>query len=157
MSIAIRRLIVAGFLFGWLAVPAQSQETADAPPSHGDAARDNTRETPKLPAEQTTHHVLELPGRTLKFTATSGAIRLSNDNSEPQAEVAFIAYQLEGAERTTRPVSFAFNGGPGMASGWLQTGAIGPWRIVIGGANGVPSGSPQPQPNAETWLDFTDL
>ncbi len=115
------------------------------------------RNRPKLPPEQASHHVLELPGRTLKFTATAGAIRLSNDANEPQADVAFIAYQLEGADRLARPVTFAFNGGPGMASGWLQAGAIGPWRIAIGGANGVPSGSPQPQPNAETWLDFTDL
>ena len=71
--------------------------------------------------------------------------------------MAFVAYQLEGADRRTRPVTFVFNGGPGMASGWLQVGAIGPWRIPIGGAAGVPSASPEPMPNAETWLDFTDL
>jgi carboxypeptidase C (cathepsin A) len=156
MSIALRRLIVACLVPGWLALPAWSQERAD-PPSHAQGVKDTTGELPKLPPEQTIHHVLELPGRTLKFTATAGAIRLSNDAGEPQAELAFIAYQLEGADRSTRPVTFVFNGGPGMASGWLQTGAIGPWRIAIGGANGVPSGSPQPQPNAETWLDFTDL
>jgi carboxypeptidase C (cathepsin A) len=157
MSFAIRRLIAASLVLGWLSMPAHSQEDADTPPPHPEAARDTAKEPPKLPPEQTTHHVLELPGRTLKFTATAGAIRLSNDANEPQADLAFIAYQLEGADRLTRPVTFAFNGGPGMASGWLQAGAIGPWRIAISGANGVPSGSPQPQPNAETWLDFTDL
>jgi carboxypeptidase C (cathepsin A) len=157
MSFAIRGLIAASLVFGWLSMPARSQEIADTPRSHPEPARDTAKEPPKLPPEQTTHHVLELPGRTLKFTATAGAIRLSNDANEPQADVAFVAYQLEGTDRQVRPVSFAFNGGPGMASGWLQAGAIGPWRIPIGGSNGVPSGSPQPQPNAETWLDFTDL
>jgi carboxypeptidase C (cathepsin A) len=44
-----------------------------------------------------------------------------------------------------------------MASGWLQVGAVGPWRIPFGGGAGVPSASPEPLPNAETWLDFTDL
>jgi len=157
MSLTIRRVIIACTALGWLAVAAQGQELADAPPPHAESARDTAKEPPKLPPEQTTQHVLELPGRTLKFTATAGSIRLSNDANEPQADLAFIAYQLEGADRATRPVTIAFNGGPGMASGWLQVGAIGPWRITIGGANGVPSGSPQPQPNADTWLDFTDL
>ena len=155
MTLPIRCLIAASLVLGWLAMPARSQEVADPPP-HAEGARD-TREPPKLPSDQATHHVLELPGRTLKFTATAGSIRLSNDANEPQADVAFIAYQLDEANRSTRPVTFAFNGGPGMASGWLQIGAIGPWRIPIGGANGVPSGSPEPQPNADTWLDFTDL
>ncbi len=44
-----------------------------------------------------------------------------------------------------------------MASGWLQVGAVGPWRISIHGADGVPSASAEPLPNADTWLDFTDL
>jgi len=96
----------------------------------------------KLPADQTTHHNLELSGRTLLIAATAGAIRLSNDKDEPRADVAFIAYQLENADRHTRPVTFVFNGGPGMASGWLQVGAIGPWRIAIGGDAGVPSAPP---------------
>ena len=115
------------------------------------------REPLKLPPDQTTHHVLELPGRSLRLNATAGSIRLSNDEGVAQADVAFIAWQLEGADRHTRPVTFVFNGGPGMASGWLQVGAIGPWRIPIGGDSAVPSASPEPAPNAETWLDFTDL
>ena len=54
-------------------------------------------------------------------------------------------------------MTFVFNGGPGFASGWLHVGAVGPWRIPIGGAATVPSASPEPLPNDETWLDFTDL
>jgi carboxypeptidase C (cathepsin A) len=158
MIFLFRRLVVASACIALtiVSLPARSQENADTSPSHA-AAKDAARELPKLPPEQTTHHVLELSGRTLKFAATAGAIRLGNDANEPQADVAFVAYQIEGADRATRPVTFVFNGGPGMASGWLQTGAFGPWRIPFRGANAVPSGSPQPQPNADTWLDFTDL
>ena len=56
-----------------------------------------------------------------------------------------------------RPVTFLFNGGPGAASAFLQFGAIGPWRLAIDGDAAVASASPDLQPNAETWLDFTDL
>ena len=157
MTFAIRRLISAGFVLSILAVPVLGQPAAETPPHRAEPAKEAAREPAKLPPEQTTHHVLELPGRTLKFAATAGAIRLSDDDNEPVADVAYIAYQLDGADRRSRPVTFVFNGGPGMASGWLQAGAVGPWRIPIGGANGVPSGAPDPQPNADTWLDFTDL
>ena len=34
---------------------------------------------------------------------------------------------------------------------------MGPWRIPLGGDATAPSASPAPLPNAETWLDFTDL
>jgi carboxypeptidase C (cathepsin A) len=111
-----------------------------------------------LPADATTHHTLELPGRTLQFSATAGAIRLADDKDTPRAEVAFIAYRLDGADPHTRPVTFVLNGGPGFASGWLNVGAAGPWRIPL--ANGdttSPSASPAPIANADTWLDFTDL
>jgi carboxypeptidase C (cathepsin A) len=157
MNLVIRWLIAAGVLLGAMISGAQSQDDARGAAHRAAAGGETAREAPKLPPEQTTHHVLELPGRTLKFVATAGAIRLNNDANEAQTDVAYVAYQLEDADRHTRPVTFAFNGGPGMASGWLQVGAVGPWRIPIGGADGVPSASPDPMPNAETWLDFTDL
>ena len=156
MSPALRLLIAASIVVIALpAVPCAQDGTPS--PRHAEAVQDPARQTPGLPPDKSSHHTLEFPGRTLRFTATAGTIRLSNDDGAAQADVAFIAYQAEGEDRRTRPVTFAFNGGPGMASGWLHVCAIGPWRIPIGGAAGVPSASPEPLPNAETWLDFTDL
>ena len=87
----------------------------------------------------------------MRSDLTSGA------KHEPLADVAYVAYQLDGANRDQRPVTFVFNGGPGFASAWLQLGAVGPWRIPLGDRTTSPSATPQPQPNADTWLDFTDL
>ena len=105
----------------------------------------------------TTKQTLALPGRSLAFSATAGSIRLFDDKGEPQADIAYTAYQLDGADPATRPVTFLFNGGPGAASAYLQLGVAGPWRLPINGDAGVSSASPDLQPNAETWLDFTDL
>ena len=80
-----------------------------------------------------------------------------DDKGEPQADIAYTAYQLDGADAPARPVTFFFNGGPGAASAWLQLGTAGPWRLAIGADAAFPSASPELQPNAETWLDFTDL
>ncbi|MEO6839286.1 MAG: peptidase S10 [Bradyrhizobium sp.] len=111
----------------------------------------------RLPPDATTKQTLALPGRTLNFSATVGSIRLFDDKGEPQADIAFTAYQLDGADPATRPVTFLFNGGPGAASAYLQLGIAGPWRLPINGDAGVSSASPDLRPNAETWLDFTDL
>ena len=120
-------------------------------------ASPSAAEQHKLPADSITKHTLSLPGRTLAFTATAGSIRLFDDKGEPQADIAYTAYQLDGADPGRRPVTFFFNGGPGAASAYLQLGAAGPWRLTIDGEAAIPSASPDLQPNAETWLDFSDL
>lgn len=148
----LRCCLLLGAVLGVPAAQAQAPTEAAAPSAHQAAP------VPKpLPADVTTHHTLELPGRTLRFSATAGAIRLSDDKGAPRADIAFIAYQLEDADPRTRKVTFVLDGGPGSASGWLQVGAVGPWRIPLGGEATAPSASPAPIPNAETWLDFTDL
>src|SRR5690348_13678215 len=111
----------------------------------------------KLPPDSTTKQTLDLPGRSLAFTATAGSIRLFDDKGEPQADIAYTSYQLDGTDRATRPVTFVFNGGPGSASAWLQLGNNGPWRLPINADAITPSAEPELKPNAETWLDFTDL
>jgi carboxypeptidase C (cathepsin A) len=111
----------------------------------------------RLPPVSTTKQTLVLPGRTLALTATAGSIRLFDDKGEPQADIAYTAYRLDGVDPVSRPVTFLFNGGPGAASAFLQFGAAGPWRLAIDGDAAVASASPDLQPNAETWLDFTDL
>ncbi|WP_375142280.1 hypothetical protein [Bradyrhizobium sp. CCGB12] len=111
----------------------------------------------RLPPDSTTRRTLELPGRTLAFAAIAGSIRLFSDTGEPQADIAYTAYQLDGSDRVTRPVTFFFNGRPGASSAWLQLGNAGPWRLPINADEVTPSTSPDVKPNAETWLDFTDL
>jgi len=132
-------------------VAAQAPPAAPAPPAaSGEAAR-------HLPADSTTRHSLDLPGRALHFTATAGSLRLTDAQGTPQAEIAYIDYRLDVPEPRRRAVTFALNGGPGAASAWLQLGAMGPWRLPMSGEAGLPSAPPDLLPNAETWLDFTDL
>jgi carboxypeptidase C (cathepsin A) len=164
-----------------LAMPAlAAAQTQDAPPpqqqgggptgqrgggpgGRGNAAAPGSPASPaaaeahRLPPDSTTKQTVALPGRTLAFSATAGSIRLFDDKGEPEAEIAYTAYQLDGADVTSRPVTFFFNGGPGASSAYLQLGNAGPWRLPIGGDGAIPSAPPELAPNAETWLDFTDL
>jgi carboxypeptidase C (cathepsin A) len=139
------------------AAPSASQKGPAGGARTGSASAPTASEAHKLPADSTTKQTLALPGRTLEFTATAGSIHLSDDKGEPQADIAYTAYQIDNADHATRAVTFLFNGGPGAASAWLQLGNNGPWRIDINADQVTSSASPDLKPNAETWLDFTDL
>jgi carboxypeptidase C (cathepsin A) len=152
-----RILAVGGLAWAGSGIVAGSKAQRSAAPVSGTPAEQTSGEDRRLPAASTTHHSMELPGRTLHFAATAGALLLNGDKNAPRAELAFIAFQLDGVDPTHRPITFAFNGGPGFASGWLNVGAVGPWRISLSGDAIAPSADPEPMPNAETWLDFTDL
>ena len=73
-----------------------------------------------------------------------------------ESEIAYVAYTKDSVDPATRPVAFVLNGGPGASSAYLNLLAIGPWRAPLGGSRYSASLSTL-QPNAETWLDFSDL
>ena len=157
-------LAAALFAFSAAASAAHSDEAAPQTPPQQNAAgaerAPSGASTPPhpLPAPVTTSHEVDLPGRSLHFHAIAGAIPLSDAQSgEPQADVAYVAFLLDGADPATRPISFVVNGGPGAASAWLNLGAMGPWRLNFGSPPYSPSAPAIPIDNSETWLDFTDL
>ena len=134
--------------------PNRPEPRAGRPPERGQAERGDQR---RLPPDSVTQHGLDLPGRTLRFTATAGSLPLVDPQGNVQAEIGYVAYTLNGAEPGSRPVTFAVNGGPGAASAYLHLGVLGPWRLPLDGPSISPSATPAAVPNAETWLDFTDL
>ena len=77
---------------------------------------------------------------------------------KPKAQVFFVAYVAEDVgDPAARPLTFAFNGGPGSSSIWLHLGGIGPRRAQLSDA-----GEALPPPsklvdNESTWLPKTDL
>jgi len=139
------------------AAAGRSESAAPTAPGAGGPVQNfpSVGEQHRLPPDSTTKQTVTLPDRTLNFSATADSIRVFSQKGEPEADIAYTAYQLDGGDPTTRPVTFFFNGGPGASSAWLQLGAAGPWRIAFG-SNGVPP-SAELKANAETWLDFSDL
>ncbi|MGO9134240.1 MAG: S10 family peptidase [Methylovirgula sp.] len=156
-------LLMLSACMAYAAVPGFAKDAPDAAskaPPGTEQAGDQKPTTPPnpLPPAVTTTQTVELPDRTLHFKAKAGAIRLSYAQSgAPLADVGFVAFMLDGTDPAKRPVTFAINGGPGAGSGWLNLGAMGPWRLPMTGAARTPAATPVPVPNADTWLDFTDL
>jgi carboxypeptidase C (cathepsin A) len=76
---------------------------------------------------------------------------------EPQAAVMATSYVLKGADARTRPVCFAFNGGPGSASIWLHLGALGPKRIATPDDGSMPTAPYAVSDNPHSWFEHFDL
>jgi len=105
-----------------------------------------------------TRHALDLPGGRLPYVARAGVLPLRDEFDELEAEVFFTAYELEGVpDRSARPLTFLFNGGPGSASIWLHLGAAGPYRARMEDEGWMPKPPYELTPNEFTWLGFSDL
>ena len=140
---------------------AQQKEPAEAATPAEKPAK-SAAETEKTPAAKeeppvVTHHEIHVGGRILHYTATTGYMPIkSEDGSEVEAHIFFVAYTLDGATGK-RPLMFSFNGGPGSASIWLHIGAIGPRRVKMLPDGGMPQPPFELVDNEQTWLDQTDL
>src|SRR5258708_1936185 len=108
-----------------------------------------------LPGDAVATHSVELAGRAIAYTAMAGSLALSNDKGDKAAEVFFVAYTLKTDKAAARPITFAFNGGPGAASAYLQLGAIGPRVLDFGNGRALPLGEGVLRDNPDSWLDFT--
>ncbi len=104
-----------------------------------------------------THHQITVGGKTLHYTATAGRLPIKDQAGNTEAEMFFVAYTLDGADVSRRPLTFAFNGGPGSASLWLHMGALGPRKVVLAKDGMMPASPYRLMDNPETPLDKTDL
>ena len=139
---------------------ATAKQTEPAPsqpePKAGDDKKEERFDMTEVPPV-VTHHQLSAGGATLKYTATAGRLPIKRGDGKIEAEVFFVAYTLDGTDSAKRPLTFAFNGGPGSASIWLHMGALGPRHVVLHPDGSLPAAPYRIEDNASTLLDKSDL
>lgn len=164
----LQSLICSVVLLGTL--PAQGPEQGPPGGFQGGRARQGRPTTPAPTSEATpsgspnielspsiTKHTINLPSGPLNYTATAAQIPLRNDNGEVECRMFYVAYTKDGEDVRKRPVTFAFNGGPGSATLWLHMGALGPKRAPMNDDGSLPKPPYESVDNMESWLDFTDV
>jgi len=104
-----------------------------------------------------THHQITVDGKPVKYTATAGRLPIKRDDGKTEAQMFYVAYTLDGQDAAKRPLTFAFNGGPGSASIWLHMGALGPRRVVLKPDGLMPPAPYRIEDNPYTLLDKSDL
>ena len=104
----------------------------------------------------TTEQSVTINGKTIPLTAQAGTFQLRDENNEPIALMWFTSYTQKNGNGT-RPLVFAYNGGPGSSSFWLHMGVLGPKRIAVNDPDFMPA-APYPLVNNEfSILDLADL
>jgi carboxypeptidase C (cathepsin A) len=155
----IRRVVP--LILGLLLVAGTALHAAEPPNAAekeggGEPKKQETPAAPK-PEQSVTEHTIKVGGTVLKYKAAAGTLVIRNDDDEPVAAIGYVAYVKDGVEASRRPLTFAYNGGPGSSSIWLHMGALGPRRIVTTDAAPTPPPPYQVVDNEETPLDVTDL
>lgn len=151
-SLRILALLLAGFAaFGHLAAAADEKpaETAKA---------DEAKAGPPKPITSATQHTVAIGGAPLAYIATAGTLIIRNESDEAYASVGYIAYTKKDAgDLSRRPVTFAYNGGPGSSSIWLHMGVLGPRRVVTADPAFSPAAPFPVVDNPFSILDKTDI
>ncbi len=110
-------------------------------------------------------HRLKVGRASLDYTATTGRVVLRDEVHEDgkftgfraKAEISLTSYVVDTDDAATRPVTFAFNGGPGSASVPLHLGLLGPRLVETGDVGAL---APPPYSlidNPQSLLAVSDL
>jgi carboxypeptidase C (cathepsin A) len=138
--------------------PEAVPEQKPAPQASGDKEKDKEEHYDMTEvAPVVTHHQITVDGKLLKYTATAGRLPIKRGDGKIEAEMFYVAYTVEGQDAAKRPLTFAFNGGPGSASIWLHMGALGPRKVVLQPDGFMPPAPYRMEDNPYTLLDKSDL
>lgn len=124
-------------------------------PLHGVAQMLPQVDTPRW---ERTGSVQVASGERVEYESVVGSIVLRDDDGTPSAQIWYTAYHRTGVgDPSTRPLLFAYNGGPGSSSFWLHMGVMGPQRVSTPTTEHA---APPPYPiqaNPFTLLDRADI
>ena len=105
-----------------------------------DEKKDETKPKPKDNLVETKHSI-KIGGNEINYTVTTGTIVMKEETPDrekeaegekPRAQIFFVAYIKDDVDdKSKRPITFSFNGGPGSSSVWLHMGLLGPRRVML--------------------------
>ena len=153
------RSLAAVFLLAGMVLTAACSGSAPADAQTEEPAETSEAAQAAEPLQDdlvTTKHTAVIDGKELAYTAEAGTMALTTGGET--CEVFYTAYTLDGTEDLSdRPITFAFNGGPGCCSMYLHIGCLGPRRLALdenGSAVRMPT---RMVDNNCSLLDITDL
>jgi carboxypeptidase C (cathepsin A) len=139
------------------------------PEKEAKKSAETTSPEPKDELVETKHNVT-INGQEIRYTVTCGTMVLKEEaekkgekegefeGEKPRASIFFVAYTRDDvADRSQRPLTFSFNGGPGSSSVWLHLGLLGPRRVLLDDEGYTFAPPYKLVDNAYSMLDMTDL
>ena len=146
-------LLLCLFIFGSLTTPLWAGEEK--------VKKEEKKEDKKQQSSSSsavTTHTITISGKELSYEATAGTIELKGEDGKEKAKVFYVAYIAKDVkDKSKRPLTFSFNGGPGSSSVWLHLGVFGPRRVTMNRDGTAPPPPAHLQDNDYSILDKTDL
>lgn len=155
LGLLLATSLLVGPGFGFAAEAAKAG--AEAKGEQKSEVKADKAEKGILPAAVSKTFTQTVGGKPLSYKMTATPMAVKNAKGEKIGEVLVTSYVVEGARPDSRPVTFAFNGGPGASSVYLHLGVLGPKTLPYGNDGDGPSTAAQLQDNPDTWLGFTDI
>lgn len=104
-----------------------------------------------------TEHTVTIRGERVPYTATAGTLPVYDEGGEAVATLFYVYYERSDVtDRTARPLTISFNGGPGSSSVWMHIGYTGPRKLLIDD-EGFPVQPYGFTENPHSILDVTDI
>lgn len=144
------RAALCWLLLGLLPMFVTAQDAAGKKP----AAKE---ESASAPESGSYHGRVTIGGESIAYRGRVTAMTIARNESDKEATVYYTEYVRLGIkDKSSRPVTFCFNGGPGSASLWLHLGGLSPRRIALQPDELQPNGWTL-EPNEWSIIDHTDL
>ena len=105
-----------------------------------------------------TKHSVTIGGKVVNYTVTTGTMPIRDANNEKDAYIFYIAYTKDGVkDKSRRPLTFSFNGGPGSSSVWMHMAFLGPRKVKYDDQGFMLQAPYEVVDNTHSILDETDL
>jgi len=129
------------------------------PPAQAQAQQPERRGgVPTFERTSQTQHTVRIGGQEVKYTATAATLVMKAEDGSPKATAFYVAYTRDDVtDLAKRPLTFAYNGGPGSASVWVHMGAFGPRKVLLSDDGHALAPPPALVDNEFSILDVTDI
>ena len=160
----IKHLLLGVAIAAISTTPLGAQRSADPSaeaPAHSEPASkvkadEDIALAPVIEDAQPKRGSVTVNGKTIGYTVTPGTLTIRNDDGEPIASMFYVAYIADGGAKD-RPITFAYNGGPGSSSMWLHMGSVAPIHVETPRPGAQPNAPFRVTNNPYTILDHSDV
>ncbi|EKB48750.1 S10 family peptidase [Cecembia lonarensis] len=111
----------------------------------------------KIESASVTNGTAMIKGTAVPYKATAGTMPVWNEDGKPIATMFFTYYERSDVtDKSSRPLVFSFNGGPGAGSLWMHLAYTGPYVLNID-EEGYPLQPYGVKQNPHSILDVADI
>lgn len=111
----------------------------------------------KVPEKASKHYTWHgEDGKTIDYTGTAEMVDIFDDKGKAMCHQFCLSYVSDDVDKSDRPVTFLWNGGPGGSSSMVCIGGMGPVRVPTDGTRHLRNTCPV-EDNPYTLLQVSDL